>query len=142
MEIIGMLLIPILILAITIKAIISHTKKKYGVVSTKNNYKAIQNKTMNIKMGTNTLLMIIAGAVVIIAVIMIRDKYEEYQAIQSLKKVMYGTTNDLEIEKKNNDMKREMIQIQQQTKEMIKKQNEVVAKMQREANEELEKFRN
>jgi len=76
---------------------------------------------------------VIAIGIVIITAIMIKDKYEEYKAEQQIKLMMYGTTNDLEIEKKNNEMNKQMTEIQRQTNEMIKQQNQINQNMQQEA---------
>lgn len=98
-----------------------------------NKTNTIQNKNITFSTDTDTILKVIAIGIVIITAIMIKDKYEEYKAEQQIKLMMYGTTNDLEIEKKNNEMNKQMTEIQRQTNEMIKQQNQINQNMQQEA---------
>ncbi len=137
-------LIILVVIAVFAKLYMNEVEKKI----TNNPTKTIQNKNITFKpnfqqnnkeeftISKNTVLKIIAVGVTIIALIMIRDRYQEYQAEQQIKQMFYGTTNDLVIEKKNKEITEQMNNMQKQTDEMIKQQNEINQKMQKEAIEQ------
>ncbi len=92
----------------------------------------------NIQVNKKTLLIVIAIAVTIIAFIMIKKEYEEYQAVQTVKKMFYGTTDNDKIEKINNEMINQTNDIMKQTNEMFKNMNETTNQMMKRNNQLIE----
>jgi len=126
------LLIIVVVIAVFAKLYMNEVEKKI----TNNQTKTIQNNNKEeFTISKDTVLKIIAIGVTIIVLIMIRDKYEEYEAEQMMKKMMYGTTNEFEIEKQNKQMMQQTHEIIRQTNEMQKTQNDMMQK----ANEEMKK---
>ena len=94
----------------------------------------------NFNIKNNPLLIVIAIAVSIMAFIMIVKQYEEYRAMQQVKQMFYGTTDNDKIEKINNDMmkntneilktvNKENKSIMEMNNQMIKETNKVIQQL-------------
>lgn len=100
-------------------------------------------KNMN-KKKINIPLIIITISIVIIATILMKREYEEYQATQMFKQAFYGTTNNDKIEKINNNfmkttkkMQREMNMQNKAAMEQINDMNKNVLKAMKQINQEF-----